>query len=75
MLRYLHAEQFIRLGPKPFASGANGEVFGAVWKQSAVTLCSMAPDEPELDVVLKQIRSEFKGSEGLKKMIHEVLPF
>lgn len=74
MLRYLQPEHFVQVDPKPFASGANGAVYGAVWRP-VTGLCSMQPEEPEVAVVLKQIRSDFTVTESLRKIIHEVRSF
>jgi hypothetical protein len=72
MLRYIKPEQLVQVDPKPFARGANGAVYNAFWRQPMASLRSIQPREPEIAVVLKQIRSEFMGPESLKKIIHEV---
>ena len=75
MLRYLPPGEFVSIDSAPFASGANGAIYGAVWKRSVAGLCSMNFQETEVAVVLKQIRPQFSGLDSLKKIIHEVCSF
>jgi serine/threonine protein kinase len=74
LLRYIPPEQLHQVDTVPLGSGANGAIFGALWKPPPALLSTLQPPDRNLPVVLKRTLPTFSADDSLKKILHEVNP-